>query len=227
MKLVCLSDTHNLHSFVQVPNGDVVIHAGDWTGTGTEKQVIGFTRWFASLPHKHKILIAGNHEITFDEDFYDKNWTRFHKAKSLAIKSYVLRESSIHYLENQALTIDGVSFYGSPVTPTFFDWGFNVERGDSIKEVWSKIPTTTDVLITHGPPHGFGDELLTRERVGCESLLDEIKHRIKPKVHIFGHIHNGYGLYKSEFGTLFVNASICDEYYGCPNKPLEIDLSKV
>ena len=226
MRLVCMSDTHNLHSQVQVPEGDVVIHAGDWTGTGTQKQVFDFVRWFASLPHKHKVLIAGNHEITLDVPFYDQNWYRFHKKFPLPayeIKKYVLRESNIHYLENAQTLIEGVSFYGSPVTPTFCDWGFNVNRGASINAVWSSIPANTQVLITHGPPLGFGDILESGEHVGCADLLDQVQHRIKPKIHIFGHIHDGYGLYQDSH-TRFVNASICNEKYECVNEPVILDL---
>lgn len=225
MRIVCMSDTHNLHEKVQVPDGDVVIHSGDWTGSGTQQQVIKFIRWLASLPHKHKILIAGNHEVTLDRSLYEAQWWRFHRIPEPAhdLKAYVMKESSIHYLEDQSLVVEGVSFYGSPVTPTFGDWGFNVRRGLPIRAVWSNIPTNTQVLITHGPPMGFGDLLVTGERVGCESLLEEVTNRIKPRLHVFGHIHNGYGLYESG-GTSFVNASICDEGYKCVNAPIVFDL---
>ena len=228
MRLVCLSDTHNQHGKLGLlPEGDVLIHAGDWTGTGTQKQVIDFIRWFSDQPHKHKILIAGNHEITLDLPAYQQRWYRFHSRVPLPaheIKSYVLREQGIHYLEDQSVEIEGVVFYGSPVTPTFGSWAFNVDRGLPIRAVWSNIPETTDVLITHGPPFGYGDKLVDGERVGCKDLLDEVTQRIKPKVHIYGHIHEGYGLYDLECGTKLINASICDEGYIVNNVPVVYDL---
>jgi Icc-related predicted phosphoesterase len=228
MRLVCISDTHNQHDKLgSLPEGDVLVHAGDWTGTGTQKQVISFIRWFASQPHKHKILIAGNHEITLDLQAYKDRWYMFHSRHPLQaheIKSYVLREDGIQYLENQSVEIEGFHFYGSPVTPSFGGWGFNVDRGDPIREVWSKIPTNTDVLITHGPPYGYGDKLDIGDRVGCPDLLEEVITRIKPKVHIFGHIHEGYGIYKLEGGPKFLNASLCNEGYVLTNNTIVYDL---
>lgn len=226
MRLVCISDTHNQHGSLNLPEGDVLIHAGDWTGTGTQKQVIDFIRWFADQPHKHKILIAGNHEITLDLPAYQERWFWFHSNKlpSHDIKKYVLREQGIHYLEDQSVEIEGVHFYGSPVTPFFGGWGFNVDRGLPIRAVWSNIPENTDVLITHGPPFGLGDNLESDERVGCEDLLHEINNRVKPKAHICGHIHSGYGEYKSESGARIFNVSICDEGYKPSNNPVVFDL---
>jgi len=226
MKIVCISDTHNQHDQLTLPEGDVLIHAGDWTGTGTQKQVIDFIRWFADQPHKHKILIAGNHEVTLDLPGYQKNWQRFHARAPLPaheIKSYVLREQGIHYLEDQSVMIEGVSFYGSPVTPTFCDWGFNVDRGLPIRAVWSNIPETTDVLITHGPPKGYGDFLDDYGHVGCEDLLNEIRDRVKPKLMVCGHIHEGYGEYDLE-GIKILNASICDGDYKITNSALIFEL---
>ena len=226
MRLVCLSDTHNQHKDLgELPKGDVLIHAGDWTGTGTKRQVIDFIDWFASQPHPHKILIAGNHELTLDKPHYQKEWWRFHntKADEGEIKDYVLNHPAIHYLEDSELVIEGRKFYGSPYSPAFGGWGFNIERGLPIRAIWSNIPDDTDVLITHGPPAGFGDELYFGERVGCGDLLKEVVHRVNPVVHIFGHIHEGYGKYESE-NTVFLNASICDEKYTRTNAPIVFDL---
>jgi Icc-related predicted phosphoesterase len=99
-----------------------------------------------------------------------------------------------------------------------------VDRGLPIRAVWSNIPENTDVLITHGPAFGLGDKLESDERVGCEDLLHEINNRVKPKVHICGHIHSGYGEYESESGTKILNVSICDEGYKPSNKPVVFDL---
>jgi hypothetical protein len=226
MKIVCISDTHNQHEKMDLPDGDVLIHAGDWTGTGTERQVISFIRWFASQPHKHKMLIAGNHEVSIDTDFYDYAWPAFHKKKlpHRDIKDYVLREEGITYLENSEVVIDGFKFWGSPCQPAFGGWAFGVGRGTEAKSLWSKIPEDTDVLITHGPPKDIGDKLDIGDCVGCEDLLHRIR-EVKPSLHIFGHIHEGYGEYKIG-ETVFLNASICDENYKLTNKPLEWELGK-
>ena len=224
MKVVCISDTHNQHDKVELPEGDVLVHSGDFSGTGTLKQVISFTKWFASQPHPHKILVAGNHDITLDISFYDSNWHRFHnKCLSASdIKNFVLR-SGVHYLENSGVEIEDVKFYGSPCQPTFCNWAFNVDRGLPIRSVWSKIPEDTDVLITHGPPRGVGDVLQTGESVGCDDLWDAVK-RVRPQYHIFGHIHEGYGLHTRE-GISFVNPSICDHNYKVVNSPLVFEVS--
>lgn len=221
MKIVCISDTHNQHEKLTLPEGDVLIHAGDWTGTGTHKQIISFIRWFANQPHKHKILIAGNHETTLDLSFYQTNWSQFHSKypiRAHELKSYVLREEGIIYLENYEAVIEGVKFYGSPVSPEFNGWAFGVERGEEIRRVWDQIPEDTDVLITHCPPYGYGDKLENDVRVGCKDLLATIK-RIEPKVHIYGHIHNGYGTYEFN-STKLINSASCDEHYQLVNPPI-------
>ena len=223
MRVVCISDTHNQHSQINLPQGDVLIHAGDFSGTGTLKQVIEFVKWFSSQPHSHKILIAGNHDITLDLSFYDSNWHRFHKKPVLAkeLKDRLLGES-FHYLEDGWVEIQGVKFYGSPCQPTFCDWAFNVDRGLPIQKVWSKIPEDTDVLITHGPPKGVGDTLRCGESVGCQDLWEAVK-RVKPQFHIFGHIHEGYGQYMRE-GVRFINASSCDFNYNLSNEPIVFEV---
>ena len=228
MRLVCISDTHNQHGKLTLPEGDVLIHAGDFTGTGTHKQVISFIRWFASQPHRHKVLVAGNHEVTLDHKFYQKNWAKFHVKYPLRaheIKAYILREEGITYLENTEVVIEGVKFYGSPAQPAFGGWAFGHERGENIREVWGKIPQDTDVLITHGPPFGYGDKLDIGERVGCKELLKELN-RVKPKVHIYGHIHEGYGTYTHGV-TKLINPASCNEHYQITNSPIVYDLSDI
>ncbi len=227
MRLVCISDTHNQHEKLNIPHGDVLIHAGDFTGTGTHRQVISFVRWFANQPHKYKVLVAGNHEVTLDQSFYQKNWARFHNKYPLRaheIKNYVLREEGIIYLENSEVVIEGVKFYGSPYQPEFGGWAFGLERGDSIRKAWGEIPQDTDVLITHGPPHGYGDKLYFGERVGCKDLLKELD-RVKPKVHIYGHIHEGYGTYEHGVSKL-INPASCNEDYLLVNEPIVYDLGE-
>ena len=75
--------------------------------------------------------------------------------------------------------------------PEFGGWGFNLMRGGPCREAWSKIPDGIDILITHGPPLGHGDLCSSHQRAGCLDLLRDIQERVKPKYHVFGHIHEG------------------------------------
>jgi predicted phosphodiesterase len=227
-RLVCISDTHELHNNLALPEGDILIHAGDWTYVGAPKAVCNFIDWFSSQPHKHKIFIAGNHEITLDDSlslpkaFLARRFGLegdFNKLR----KTVTETPSNVHYLLDREIQIEGLRIYGSPWQPSFGGWAFNRERGPSICEKWKLIPCGIDVLITHGPAYGKLDSLDTSERVGCVDLLQEIQDRVRPKVHVFGHIHHSYGMQYSE-GTTYINASSCGEDYTIKNKPIVYDL---
>lgn len=198
MELICLSDTHGLHRELTVPEGDVLIHAGDFTSTGGVEEAVDFCRWMQGLPHPHKIVVAGNHDI-FCQDSPRK------------AVDWMFSRHGIHYLQDSGITLNGMKFWGSPWQPWFHDWAFNFSR-DPVKgksqalETWEKIPTALDVLITHGPPYGVLDVGPSGSSVGCPYLLDAVRLK-KPKVHVFGHIHEGYG-HESRGGTDFLNASM-------------------
>ena len=209
LKIVCLSDTHNCNSQIEVPDGDILIHAGDATVMGTFDEVNEFAIWFTNLPHRYKIFVAGNHDWLFEND------------PRLAQK-FVRK---VNYLQDSAIEIEGLKIYGSPWQPRFFDWAFNLNRGAEIAEKWKLIPNDTDILITHGPPHGILDEVPRKyfiENTGCEELRKVVE-RIKPKLHIFGHIHCGYGQ-TEQFGVKFVNASNCDEDYNPTQPPIVVEI---
>jgi Icc-related predicted phosphoesterase len=214
MKIVCLSDTHNCNELIKVPDGDMLIHAGDATDHGSIPEVSAFSKWFASLPHRYKIFVAGNHDWLFETyDFYARN----------------LLGESVIYLQDSFVEIEGLKIYGSPWQPRFFDWAFNLERGTQLAEKWKLIPNDTDILITHGPPFGVLDEVPRGtwiENTGCEELrrrVEEISRFGKLKLHVFGHIHCGYGVRK-ELGITFVNASNCDESYEPTQTPLVVEI---
>ncbi|MDF1666009.1 MAG: metallophosphatase domain-containing protein [Planctomycetota bacterium] len=195
MQIVATSDTHSRHEQLTVPDGDVFVHAGDSMKFGSLDELDNFNRWLGTLPHAHKIVIAGNHDWCFQ--------TMPEDAQA--------RLTNATYLQDESVTIDGVHFYGSPWQPWFLDWAFNLQRGPEIKEKWDLIPAACDVLITHGPPHGILDETVRGESVGCEELLLALE-RVQPKLHIFGHIHEAAGL--QEIGaTTFANASFLDVRY--------------
>ena len=206
-RIVCLSDTHNCTHEIDVPDGDILIHAGDATIRGTIEEVASFNRWFKTLPHRHKIFVAGNHDWLFELDN--------DRARSLL-------DSSITYLQDSSVEIDGVSIYGSPWQPRFYDWAFNLDRGDAMAEKWSLIPDQVDILITHGPPNGILDLTPDGDNAGCEELRRRVS-QIRPRVHIFGHIHLGYGVFEVD-GTKFVNASNCDESYLPSNPPIVVEI---
>jgi Icc-related predicted phosphoesterase len=213
MKIVCLSDTHNCNELIDVPDGDILIHAGDATGRGTVAEVQEFNKWLSNLPHKYKIFVAGNHDWLFE--------TNNLYARSLLSKS-------VFYLQDSAVEIEGLKIYGSPWQPRFFDWAFNLMRGAELAEKWQMIPDDTDILITHGPPNGILDEVPREffiENTGCEELKKKVEELSKNslKLHIFGHIHCGYGR-TEKFGVKFVNASNCDEAYEPTQLPIVVEL---
>ena len=208
MRIVTLSDTHTLHQRVKVPDGDVLVFAGDMGGHGEIRELVAFNKWLGTLPHKHKIVIAGNHDWCF--------------AKQRKPSEEILTNAT--YLQDSAVTIDDVSFYGSPWQPEFCDWAFMLPRSsEQLNLCWSKIPTGIDVLITHTAPHGILD-VARGHHVGCEILRVALK-RIRPKVHVFGHLHEGYGRIEID-GTTFVNVSVCNEEYEIVNQPQAIEITE-
>lgn len=208
MKIVAISDTHNQHSAINnLGSGDILIHAGDATGVGTEREVLSFLNWFSDQDFKHKIFVPGNHDF-----WYEKN---------PAFANPLTEDMGINLLIDRTIEVEGLKIHGSPVTPWFCDWAFNRDRGPEIREHWDLIPENLDILITHGPPHNILDQLLDGQKVGCEDLLDRIL-TVKPKVHIFGHIHCGYG-YKKFNDIGFYNVAQCSESYRLENKPQRIE----
>ena len=202
MKLIAIADTHGLHRSLEIPDGDILIHAGDLTRHGSLDDVLEFNDFLDSLPHPYKIVIAGNHDLCFEKE---------RKGCEELLTNCI-------YLQDQEITIDGVKFYGSPWQPWFYDWAFNLERGPEIRAKWDLIPEDTNVLITHGPPFGIGDLTARGDQAGCQDLLEVIE-KIKPAVHIFGHIHECYGI-SSNGVTTFINASSCDQLYQPANAPV-------
>jgi len=210
MKLVCISDTNSLHHRIpDIPDGDVLIHAGDCLGQGTLENIEELNDWLGTLPHRYKIVIAGNHDWAFQE------------TPELARQAL----TNAIYLEDSGAEIEGIRFWGSPWTPTFMDWAFMLERGQQLHKKWQLIPGDTDVLITHGPPKGIGDEAnlgFKYQNVGCIDLLDRIQ-QLSLKAHIFGHIHEGYGEYQ-QGQTKLINASTCTARYEPRNAPIVIEV---
>jgi len=184
-----MADTHGFHEDLRIPGGDVLIHAGDLTHMGKLDELRQVNEFLLRLPHRYKIVVAGNHDWGFQ---------RQPEAARRAL-------TAATYLEDEAVVIEGVKFYGSPWQPCFLDWAFNLPRGAPLAQKWDLIPQDTDVLITHGPPEGIGDRALDSRGVGCSDLLRRVQ-QVQPKLHIFGHIHEDRGVW-TRGKTTFVNAT--------------------
>lgn len=189
MRVVCVSDTHGWHRDVAVPDGDLLVHAGDLTRKGELDTLDDLDRWLGALPHRHKVVICGNHDFCFQE-------------QPAAARS---RITNAVYLEDTSVTVGGVTVYGSPWQPWFGGWAFNLERGPALAAVWAKIPDGIDILITHGPPAGILDRTFRGDEVGCADLLARVW-QVRPRLHVFGHIHEAAGRADLD-GITFVNAS--------------------
>ncbi len=186
MKILHLSDTHSCHHRLQnLPEADVVVHSGDFCMVGSEQEAIDFVNWFCDLPYRHKIFICGNHDGCLygaDIDGLDDN---------------------VHYLCNSGIEIDGLKFYGVPMF-----------MGDCVSDRqsrnYAKIPSDTDILITHSPAYGILD-LDDNINYGSEEILDRLT-ALNLKAHLFGHIHAQHGM-KSLNGTIFSNGAIMNSDY--------------
>lgn len=207
MKLTLISDTHGSHHQLSLPSGDVLLHAGDVSKRGSRLEIEDFLNWFDLQDFKHKIFIAGNHDFFFEN------------ADPAEIEKLI--PSSITYLNDSGITINGIKFWGSPVQPRFFDWAFNRDRGADIDRHWRLIPMDVDVLLTHGPAYGILDQTADGRKVGCEMLRERIK-EVKPQLSVFGHIHEAYGVQKVD-DTLYVNASVLNLQYHLVNQPVNLE----
>lgn len=183
MRIAAFADSHQFHDELVVPDADVLVCAGDVCRGGEREELENFLGWFERLPHRHKIFVAGNHDGCLERERLD----------------VIAAHSDVTFLEDDGVTIDGVSFWGSPWTPEFHDWAFMLPRGRPLKKKWALIPVGVDVLITHGPPHKILDDagayrnISGPERwVGCEELRERVV-VVKPRVHLFGHIHSQPG----------------------------------
>lgn len=215
MKIVCISDTHMFHREMKykVPDGDVLVHAGDMTHRGWLHELESAAGWLAELPHNHKFVICGNHE--------------YHVSEQTYYVRDMFESFGVQLIHNKTVEVDGLKFYGEPRTPEFFNWGWMYKRGHQAATVWSQMPDDIDVLVCHGPPLGYLDmcpDWADRDsmiHVGCKEQLDRL-HQVKPKYVICGHIHESYGFTKYPYGHV-INASICNSRYKPHNPPIVID----
>lgn len=211
MKIVLISDTHGNHGRLNIPECDIIIHAGDYTNWGTIPEVAGFLAWFKDTPARYKVFINGNHEVDF------------HDNKGLYLG---LIPEGVTYLENTSVTIEGIKIWGSPYCLPFYEhvWRYMIPE-EGLAPIWRSIPNDTDIVVTHTPAFGRVDELATEGRVkflGSKTLAGRLA-IVQPRLHVCGHIHQAYGQVERN-GTVHVNAAICGR--SGLNKPIEYEFRK-
>jgi len=206
---VVVSDTHNMAAKVKLPAGDVLIHCGDATGSGTEKEVFKFSSWMAHQldNFRYAIFVPGNHDFLFER----------HPGHAVG-----LMPERCHVLMDRAIEIDRFRFYGTPEQPEFCGWAFN-KYEEQLKPIYAAIPTDVDVLITHSPPWSILDRCKDGRCVGSINLLEVVQQRA-PQYHCFGHIHESYGVEKHG-KTTYINAATCDVDYVPNNAPISFTLT--
>lgn len=230
LQITAISDTHTY--LPELPGGDLLIHAGDFTWRGRPEETRLTLDYFQEQLkiYDYVVFIAGNHECTFER----------RSERDPLLKDRL--SERIIYLQEEAVTVKGYKIYGAPHTPAFGSgWAFNVPRGELFYH-WDRIHDDTDILVTHSPPYGYGDTVesvewrytrdmseiknVYRENVGCQELLEALR-RVKPQLHIFGHIHEGAGVFKGTGnldGVILANASSVDVHYKLVHKPLTFEL---
>jgi predicted phosphohydrolase len=204
LRIVLLGDTHQLHREVEVPDGDILIHAVDFTIFSKSMNAItDFNTWLGELPHRHKILIFGNHEFFAEAD----------PSKRSMLTSAVV-------LINEGTEIEGVRIWGSPVTPLYGD-AFGLSSAEDRRQLYAQIPEDTDILVTHGPPFGILDSAPHSDvHSGCRKLLDAVM-RVQPKLHVFGHVHGAHGIFHTS-QTTFVNAALLGTNGDLDRRPVSL-----
>lgn len=198
----------------RLPQGDVLIHAGDLTGRGSQSEIFDAFANLARLPYERILVTPGNHDFGFEQNPFI-----VHILKN--------KFPHIEILLDLETTIDGLRIWASPYTPWFHDWAFNFLPGPAgiaqAQEKWATIPDDTAILITHGPRYGVLDETLQKKHVGCAALAERIASLPQLRLHVFGHIHESYGVEKVG-DVLHVNACICDALYRPVQPPMVIDI---
>lgn len=197
MKIVHISDTHGLHKqLIDLQKTDVIVHSGDFTMNGSESEVLDFFQWFCDLPYKHKIAVAGNHDMCLYDGGIDG------------------LPDDVHYLREEGIEIEGVKFWGIPL---FMEYALY----NKYPAVIDNIPNDIDVLITHQPPFNILDNTCGIH-FGSTELSEKLK-LVNPKLHLFGHDHNSNGILKVE-ETIYSNAAIVDNQYNFKYAPRVIEI---
>ena len=207
MRIIMISDNHNQYDGLTIPDGDVLIHAGDYSGMSTTEELIAFNVWLGKQPCDYKFFVAGNHDRIFETDFSF--------ARGLLTNAITLMDTAFEY--------KGVNFFGTSWQPEFCNWAFNVASSNKRAKLFEKIPEKTNVLITHCPPAGILDKLESGEHCGDTALAARIRMLPNLKLNVFGHVHRNHGTLKRG-GITFVNCSIVDDAYAPKYKAVIVEV---
>ncbi|KAK1481734.1 calcineurin-like phosphoesterase [Colletotrichum tamarilloi] len=211
-RFVCVSDTHN--TTVKLPKGDVLIHAGDLTNQGSYSELSKAIQWLEKADFETKIVVAGNHDITLDADFYSQHGSHFHNQTPQSPQdcaALLTNSPSITYLDHETATIrlsspsgprTSFTVFASPYSPRNGLWAFGYDApqhgsvgaaASDLPTLWDDIPLEADVVVTHTPPHTHCDESRARRAAGCEALRRALW-RVRPRLAVCGHVHEGRGV---------------------------------
>lgn len=177
----------------------MLIHAGDLSWNGTEEEIANFIEWFGALNYRYKIFIAGNHDDCLDGAGIEE------------------MPHDCYYLCNSGIEIEDVKIWGIP-----FFLSDEIHWADLYPEKIARIPQQTDILVSHCPPFGILDKSAFGANMGNEDLRKQVE-IINPRYHLFGHIHEAYGVYKTS-RTTFVNGAVVDDNYEPVNHPVVITI---
>lgn len=208
-RIVALGDSHGQHKRIKMPPGDILVHCGDFSNHGDQQNLLNFNQWLGELDYPIKLVTPGNHDGFTQRDLL--------LSKALFTNATLLIDESIE--------VKGYKFYFSPWTPEFLNWSWMKPR-DQMNQVWDKVPEDIDVLVTHGPPKDILDVVPRPSgfHAGCEKLYEQVTSRIRPAIHIFGHLHGGHG-YHRHGETDYYNVSCLDDNYNMyPNPVTVIDI---
>ncbi|GFS17882.1 metallophosphoesterase domain-containing protein 1 [Elysia marginata] len=236
IRFVCLSDTHskveNKDFISRVPDGDVLLHAGDFTMYSQVDEYVAFNHFLEKLPHKIKLAIPGNHELDLDPRGLGKNHRKIrshlglppvvHQNVKESIQDTKSLVSEARILIDEMVDVCGIKIYGLPWLPQYGLYGFGLSRGIPLLKRYSRCPANIDILLSHGPALGFGDFIIRRKHVGCVELLNSITKRIKPKYVISGHIHEDYGI-RTDGVRMYINCASCNGNYRPVHDPVVFD----
>jgi Icc-related predicted phosphoesterase len=203
-KITCISDTHGKHWDIKTEGGDLLILAGDYEIL-TIEDLRDFRSWLNKQQYRYRVLVMGNHDFLFSKQPVEFLRNQF---------------TNCHILYNDAIIVDGIKIWGSPMSPKFLNWAYMASEFD-LSEIYSKIPKDTDIIISHSPPHAILDSLPDGKHVVSYALQGILK-KINPKLFVCGHIHGAADDYFNG-KTLFVNASVLDEKYQLVNEPYNLD----
>lgn len=219
VRIVAFADSHGRHNKLVVPDGDLLVCAGDFCMGHGREEILPFLDWFHQQADRFPsgaVFVAGNHDLGLDPE-------RPKYEDSLC--DMVMRGTE-RYLENELARVAGLDLYGSPRTPKFGRCAaFMLDCGPAIAAAWKLIPDVTDVLVTHGPPMGLGDVVRAGSRnLGCQDLARRVSELPNLKLHLFGHIHGSGGFCRPVGQTLFANVSVTDESYRLVRNPFVFDI---